>query len=127
MAASLIWIPALISANAEPSEWFGLVYFFLIGVVVSAIIGLPLLFVIDRFLVTTWRYVIGGAAYGLVFWVLMDAPIFPKDWHRLATSTFWLDYAPRRVALWVAFGAIVGALYTGILWCLGLFNQRRRR
>lgn len=125
LAASLIWIPALVSANAEPSEWVGLAYFFLIGVVVSTIIGLPLLFAVDSFLATRWRYVIGGAIYGLVFWILMDAPVFPKDWHLLAHSRFWVEYAPRRVAIWTAFGALVGVIYSGVLWILCVVNARR--
>ena len=127
LASSLIWIPALISSGAEPGEWVAPIYFLLIGAAVSAVIGLPILFAVDCFLATKWRYVIDGGAYGLVFWTLMDAPIFPKDWHMLLESSFWIDYAPRRVAIWISFGMLVGVAYTGIVWVLGAANLQMRR
>jgi hypothetical protein len=91
---------------------------FVLGVLVSAVIGLPLLVVVDRWFRFRGRYVIGGALYGLVFWILLDAPIFPKDWPRLTESWFWLTYAPRRVAVFTVFGSLVGVLYSAVVWVL---------
>ncbi|WP_331644317.1 hypothetical protein [Luteibacter sp.] len=126
LAASLIWIPALISSEAEPGEWWGLLAFFCIGVGVTAFIGLPLLYIVDLWFNFIGRYIVGGALYGLVFWILMDAPIFPKDWNKLVTRWFWLDHAPRRVAIFVAFGIIVGTLYTAILFIIGKVVEMKR-
>ena len=118
IAAAALWVPALISSHSELGEWRILGAMFVIGLLVSAIIGLPLLYVIDRWLRFRGKYVVGGALYGLIFWILMDAPIFPKDWHRLSEAWFWLDFAPRRAATFVAFGALLGVVYSAVIWLL---------
>ena len=118
IAAAALWVPAVISSHSELGEWRILGAMFVIGLLVTAIIGLPLLYVIDRWLRFRGNYVVGGALYGLIFWILMDAPIFPKDWHRLSESWFWLNFAPRRAATSVVFGALVGMVYSVVIWLL---------
>jgi len=117
-AAAALFVPILIINRSELSEWRSLGALFVLGVFVSTVIGLPLLVVADRWFRFRGRYVIGGALYGLLFWILLDAPIFPKDWPRLAESWFWLTYAPRRVAVFTVFGSLVGMIYSAIVWVL---------
>lgn len=119
VAAAALWVPVLISNHSDLGEWRILGAMFVIGMFVSAVIGLPLLLVVDRWFRFRGKYVAGGALYGLVFWILMDAPIFPKDWHRLSESWFWLVFAPRRAAIFVVFGALVGMVYSAVIRLLG--------
>ena len=87
--------------------------FFLIGFFLSAIVGWPLLALLERFFSKyRFRYIIGGIACSIGIWILLDGPIFPKDWHRWVEPDFWLLYAPRRVATFSCFGLITGAVYT---------------
>lgn len=118
IAAAALWVPVLVSDHSELGEWRILGAMFVIGVLVSTVIGLPLLFVVDRWFRFRGRYVVGGALYGLMFWILLDAPIFPQDWRRLGESWFWLVFAPRRAAIFVIFGALVGIVYSAVLWIL---------
>lgn len=114
-AASLV-VMSLWSRDDFWSQWPGMLGFFAIGVLVTAIIGIPLLFLVERWIRLQGRYVVGGALYGLIFWILVDAPIFPRDWPRLLERWFWISYAPPRVAAFVAFGAVFGVIYTALLW-----------
>lgn len=41
--------------------------FFLIGMIVTTVIGLPLLYLVDRWFHFTGRYIVGGALYGDIF------------------------------------------------------------
>lgn len=125
-AATALWVPVLVSSHSELGEWRILGAMFVIGLLVSAIIGLPSLFVVNRWFRFRGKYVVGGALYGLMFWILMDAPIFPEDWHRLSESWFWLDFSPRRAAPFVVYGALVGVVYSAVLWLLERHARRGR-
>jgi hypothetical protein len=122
MAAASVALAMTVASGHFLQEWMSMVAFFLIGLIVTAVIGLPLLYVVDRWFNFSGRYVAGGALYGFVFWILLDAPIFPSKWHTLSTKWFWLTYAPPRLTLFVAFGAFFGVVYTFLLL---LLNESR--
>ncbi|UPG87714.1 hypothetical protein L2Y94_10270 [Luteibacter aegosomatis] len=118
MAAASIALAMIVASGHVAQEWMSLVAFFLIGMIVTTVIGLPLLYVVDRWFHFTGRYIVGGALYGDIFWILLDAPIFPSDWHTFSTRWFWFDYAPPRIALFTTFGAVFGVVYTCVLMVL---------
>jgi hypothetical protein len=62
IAAAALWVPVLVSDHSELGEWRILGAMFVIGVLVSTVIGLPLLFVVDRWFRFRGRYVVGGGA-----------------------------------------------------------------
>lgn len=118
MAAASVALAMIVASGHFLQEWMSLVAFFLVGLIVTTVIGLPILYVVDRWFNFRGRYVAGGALYGCIFWILLDAPIFPSKWHTLSTEWFWLTYAPPRLALFVAFGAVFGVVYTFLLLLL---------
>lgn len=123
LAASSVVVISLFNGGEFIRQWRGLLGFFAIGVLVTAILGLPLLFVVDRWFKFRGRYVLGGALYGLIFWLLVDSPIFPKDWPTWLDRHFLLHYAIPRATAHVIFGTIFGIVFTLMVWTA----ERRRR
>jgi len=123
VAASSVVVISLFDHGDFIREWRGLLAFFLIGVLVTSILGLPLLFVVDRWMRFRGRYVVGGSLYGLIFWLIVDAPIFPEDWYNWLDWDFFLHYAIPRATAHVLFGAIFGVVFTLMVWSV----ERRSR
>lgn len=116
LASSSVVVISLFNGGEFIRQWRGLLGFFAIGVFVTTILGLPLLFVVDRWLKFRGRYVLGRTLYGLIFWLVVDAPIFPKDWPTWFDRNFLLHYAIPRAIAHVVFGAIFGIVFTLMVW-----------
>jgi len=104
------------------------VLFFLIGALLGLLVGWPVLWLVERFLVTPWRYVIGGAGPGLLIWLGCVAPLFvsgpalmPKGVVALP-PLFWVG-----PVVFVACGLLAGALYTALTWMRGRAGSGPRR
>jgi hypothetical protein len=121
-------LPFLISTGHWGREWKGLFGMFFLGAFLSAIVGWPLLAIIQcLFSKFRFRYVVGGIVCSIGIWILLDGPIFPKDWYRWAEADFWLAYAPRRVAIFACFGLITGAVYTAAVALINRWVPERRK
>lgn len=126
IASSSVVVISLFNGGEFIRQWRGLLGFFAIGVFVTAVLGLPLLFVIDRWLSFRGRYVLGGSLYGLIFWLIVDAPIFPSDWPTWFDRSFVLHYAIPRATAHVVFGALFGIVFTLMVWIAEVRRRGRR-
>lgn len=123
LASSSVIVISLFNGGEFIRQWRGLLGFFAIGVLVTSILGLPLLFVVDRWVRFRGRYILGGSLYGLIFWLVVDAPISPEDWPAWLNRNFLLHYAIPRATAHVIFGAIFGIAFTLMVWAV----ERGRR
>ncbi|MGY2284075.1 hypothetical protein [Pseudomonas gingeri] len=96
----------------------GFVLFFLIGALLSMLVCWPLLWLVERFLTTGWRYVIGGGAAGLLIWIITAMPsVLEVRTPAARPPLFWAG-----MAIFVAIGLVAGGLYTVAHW----LGKRRR-
>lgn len=85
---------------------------FLVGAGLSMLAGWPALWLVERFLTTRWRYVIGGLISGLLIWLLFGVPGLrptPVAQH----MNFLLYQLQYGVLLFIAMGCVSGLLFTG--------------
>ncbi|WP_363800464.1 hypothetical protein ABU614_10215 [Lysobacter firmicutimachus] len=96
---------------------------FVIGVFLSSVVGLPLVLMIDRFFgAFRWRYVLGGLVCAIVIFILLDAPIMPKDWHLWGDFEFWgRRHVARKLILFSAIGLVAGGVYSGMVSAINKF------
>jgi Na+/proline symporter len=125
LASSSVVVISLFDHGEFLTQWRGLLGFFGIGVLVTFVLGLPLLFVADRWFRFRGRYVVAGALYGLIFWLIVDAPIFPKDWPEWFDQEFLLHYAMPRGITHVIFGAVFGLVFTLMVWGVGRKDRKQ--
>ncbi|KQQ62537.1 hypothetical protein ASF84_27275 [Pseudomonas sp. Leaf127] len=59
-------------------------FFTLIGTLLSMLFGWPVLWLIERFFSTRWRYVLGGGISGGLIWLVFGAPVIATDPQALA-------------------------------------------
>ncbi len=76
---------ALGGATAVVSQSGGMSLFFtLIGVLLGMLFGWPVLWLVERFFSTRWRYVLGGVISGGLIWLVFGAPVIATDPEALA-------------------------------------------
>jgi len=100
--------------TSDYSHASGMLSLFFLAALISAIIGWPLLALIQWKLSRyKWRYIIGGLVCSTAIWLLLDMPIFPSNWSKWSDADFMLHYAWRRLIFFSCFGLVSGSLYTG--------------
>lgn len=52
-------------------------FFALVGVSLSMLVSWPVLWLMERFVSTRWRYVLGGGISGVLIWMLFGMPLTP--------------------------------------------------
>lgn len=113
---SLGLLPLMLGGEfADSEEPFFI--FFTVGALMSAVIGLPLLFVVEKFFSGFWyRYVLGGVLCGLLIFVVVDTPLHPDDWHLWFDSQFWIKRnVGRKLMLFLGVGLAAGCIYTAVV------------
>lgn len=112
--------------TSDYSHLLGLLTMFFIGAFVSAIVGWPLLALVEwKLSKNRFRYIIGGIACSTGIWLLLDMPIFPKDWGKWSDVNFLLHYALRRFIFFSIFGLVSGCLYTGVVALIDKYIPRQ--
>lgn len=85
----------------------------LIGAWLSVLVCWPMLWLVERVLVTPWRYVIGGGLSGLVVWLLSGAQglmVNPQGWS--AGLGFWVPLLTHGFFPFLLIGLLSGMLMT---------------
>lgn len=100
--------------------------FFLIGGFLSVMFGWPLLLLLERFFVSRWRYVIGGAACGVCIWFFLGTSSFDIDWDESRYLDFWVVNAARGLPLCFLIGVTAGAVYTLIVYAFEKLSLIRK-
>lgn len=102
----------------ETWRWSNLseiILFFLIGFFIGLIIGIPSLFIIDKFFTnTSGRYILGGVLAASIIWIYLTSSGIP--------TTPFISLAPGPLnwpllIIFIEIGASTGALYTVALRC----------
>ncbi|QXI30704.1 hypothetical protein [Pseudomonas vanderleydeniana] len=85
--------------------------FFVSGALLSMLVCWPVLWLVERFLKTAWRYVIGGAGSGLLMWLMFTGSVFVEKSTTVLLPAFWLG-----LGAFALIGSIAGLLYTAFVW-----------
>ena len=109
--------------NFDFMQILAFLFMWLIGAVITAFYGIPVLFIIDRYFARfTLRYVIGGPVAGYFAWAGISGPLFyPKLWIEPAQ---WTSQSNRDSAVFCVFlGILVGIVFTVLV----RLDERRQR
>ncbi len=121
-----LWLHA---ANIPLDDAFkALPLFLIIGAVIGLIVGCPLVCLIDG-MFERWRFrhVIFGAVGAVLGWLLMEGAFASGAWDAIWTSrTFWMTWAPRRIAVFSIIGLLSGLLYMGMVSLIDRAIPRER-
>jgi len=94
---------------------------FLIGGLISMLVSWPVLWLVERFLTTRLRYLIGGVVSSFFVWLLSVAPVFLANPQALLKGSvlsprgFWSG-----LIIYLAIGLVSGAVYMAINGFLAL-------
>lgn len=85
-----------------------------VGVVLGALIGFPAVLMIDKlFPRSRHRHVLLAPVCAVLAWLVIEGAFARGAWHQIWTSSsFWSDWAPRRMAAAIVLGLVAGGLYT---------------
>lgn len=85
----------------------------LIGAWISMLVSWPMLWLVERFLATGWRYVIGGGLSGLLIWLLSGAPgLFAESLKGASGLDYWIPLFSRGIFPFLLLGLLAGGLFT---------------
>lgn len=92
----------------------------IIGIVAAAvgvILGFPAILTADAFFPhAKLRHVALGAVCSVLAWLVVEGAFARGAWNNIwASNSFWLKWAPKRVAAFLVIGLVAGVLYT-IIW-----------
>lgn len=89
----------------------------LVAAVLGAFLGLPAIIIVDKLLPDLrFRHIIVAPFCSVLGWLVIEGAFAREGWHRIWTSgSFWIDWAPRRVAVAILIGLLTGIIYT-IIW-----------
>lgn len=97
------------ASDSLSAFWLG----FLIGGLLSMLVCWPILWLIERFLNTPWRYVLGGGVSGSLIWLMIGLPNFIDYLQTAAPAVYlWPPAFWQGALLFTAFGLAAGALCT---------------
>jgi len=91
--------------------------FFVMGFVLTMIVGWPLLALLEwKFHRCRLRYIFGGVLCALLTWLFMEGAFFSGGWENVwSNASFWNKWAPRWLVFYSLLGLGAGALYTAIV------------
>ncbi|BAQ80378.1 hypothetical protein [Pseudomonas sp. St29] len=85
----------------------------LIGAWLSMLVSWPMLWLVDRFLATGWRHVIGGGLSGLLIWLLSGAPgLFAGSLKGASGLDYWVPLFNRGIFPFLLLGLLAGVLFS---------------
>lgn len=89
----------------------------LVATVSGGLLGLPAILIVDKlFPDSKLRHIIVAPFCSVFAWLVIEGAFSREGWHRIwASGSFWIDWAPRRVAIAILIGLLTGAIYT-IIW-----------
>jgi hypothetical protein len=98
---------------------------FFIGSLLSMVVSWPMLWLVERFVTTRWRYVIGGVLSSLFIWLMIAAPSLVPGFYTLTEHPVeWSPMFWKGAASFLLIGLIAGLLCTALNW---FFERYRRR
>ena len=85
----------------------------MIGAWISMLVSWPVLWLVERFLATGWRYVIGGGLSGVLIWLLSGAPgLFAGSLKGASGLDYWIPLLNRGIFPFLLLGLLGGGLFT---------------
>ncbi|MEB0165770.1 MULTISPECIES: hypothetical protein [unclassified Pseudomonas] len=98
------------------------VLFFFVGAGLSMLISWPVLWLIEGFLTTPFRYVVGGILSGFLIWLLCGAPAGSSALFGQESLGFWPFPSMVGMFYFVSVGLVSGLLFTGFNWIYEKFS-----
>jgi hypothetical protein len=108
---------ATLFLSGDESSLPGFVLFFLIGALLSMLVSWPVLWLVERFVATRLRYVIGGVISSMLIWLMIAAPLLLP--HPAALSERSMELPPmfrEGAAAFALSGLIAGILCSAFNW-----------
>jgi len=89
----------------------------IVAAVFGVILGFPAILTADAFFPhAKLRHVALGAVCAVLAWLVVEGAFARGAWNNIwASGSFWLNWAPKRVAAFVVIGLVGGVLYT-LIW-----------
>lgn len=89
----------------------------LVAAVLGALLGLPAILIVDKLRpASRFRHIIVAPFCSVLAWLVIEGAFSRDGWQRIWSSgSFWIDWAPRRVAVAISIGLLTGIIYT-IIW-----------
>ncbi|WEK11834.1 MAG: hypothetical protein P0Y51_14570 [Candidatus Pseudomonas colombiensis] len=92
-------------------------FFALVGALLSLLVSWPVLWLMQRFFSTPWRYVIGRGISGVLIWLLFGAPGAPQDGVALRGELgVWQLLLDHLILPFLLIGLLAGAVFTALDW-----------
>lgn len=107
---------AAVLSFASPEERVpAFIFAFMVGGILSMLVGWPTLWLIERYLRTPLRYVAGGMITSLVIWVFCALPnLLNAFWSPSAQAFAWPTHFSGGAATFLLIGVVAGCVCTAI-------------
>lgn len=130
VATSIVFALSSILAGRELSSVLSIApLFFVIGAVMGGICGVPLVLLLE-WKASSWRlrYFFMGPVCALCGWLLFEGAFAGGAWQKVwSSSSFWLEWAPRRVLVFSLIGLLAALLFTASISLVTHFRTRGSR
>jgi hypothetical protein len=87
-----------------------------VAAVLGVVLGFPVILVSDHFFPRIkFRHIAVAPVCAVMAWLVVEGAFSRDGWSRIwGGGSFWLEWAPKRLAVVVAVGLLAGLLYTAI-------------
>lgn len=115
--ALLIGVPFSVTAGTALETVYFSSIIGIVAAVFGVILGFPAILAADAFFPhAKRRHVALGAVCAVLAWLVVEGAFARGAWNNIwASSSFWLNWAPKRVAAFVIIGLVAGVLYM-LIW-----------
>lgn len=91
------------------------IFFAFIGALLSMLVSWPVLWLMERFVSTRWRYLLGGVISGVLIWLLFGAQVTPADQVAIAKAVGpWYVLLQYLIVPFVLIGLLAGVICTAL-------------
>lgn len=113
----LIGLPLSVNAGTALQT---VIFSSIIGMAAAAfgvVLGFPAILIVDALLPhAKFRHLALGAFCAVLAWLVVEGAFARGAWNNIwASSNFWLEHAPRRLAAFAIIGLLAGLLYA-VIW-----------
>jgi uncharacterized protein YacL len=113
----LIGLPLSVNAGTEIETIYFSSIIGMVAAIFGVVVGFPAILIVDAVLPhAKFRHVALGAFCAVLAWLIVEGAFARDAWNNIwASSTFWIERAPRRLAVFAVIGLLAGILYS-LIW-----------
>lgn len=126
IASVLLFASFGVLSGKELGSFNAMPLFFVIGAIFGGVAGLPIVLLVDWKL-SSWRYryIVLGPLSALFAWLIFEGAFGQGAWQKLWVNPyFWMEWAPRRVIIYMTIGLLSATIFTGIVSVVGRWRSK---